>query len=117
MFLRCQYSSKRKYSLKEGNLALARLDERTDDGRECSSEREREDTRELGNGVVEEEDEKAKPERDDKSTQNEEEEEEEEEEGDYFQDLTDLCKYLWWEMHVIIHLFPSLSSLSPSASH
>ena len=91
-------------------MALARLDEGTDDGRECSSEREREDTTELGNGVVEEVDEQVKLEKDDKSTQKE--EEEEEEEGDYFQDPTDICKYLWWEKYILIHLFPSLSSLS-----
>ena len=64
----------------------------------------------MGDGVVE--DEQVKLESDDK----EEEEEEEEEEGDYFQDLTDICKYLWWEMHVFIHLFPSLSSLSQCQS-
>ena len=66
---------------------------------------------------MEEVDEQVKFEKDDKSTQKEEEEEEEEvEEGDYFQDPTDLCKYLWWEMHVFIHLFPSLSSLSQCQS-
>ena len=104
IFFRYQHSSKRKYSLKEGNLALA--NERTDDERECSSEREREDTTELGNGVVEEEDEKVKLERDDKSTQ------EEVEDDDYFQDLTDLGKYLCWEKHVFIHFSPF-----PSTSH
>ena len=113
-FFRRQHSSKRKYSLKEGNLALARLDERTDDGRECSSEREREDTTELGNGidngVLEEVDEQVKLDRDDKSTQ------EEVEDDNYFQDLTDLGKYFWWEKHVSIHLFPSLSSLSQCQS-
>ena len=58
---------------------------------------------------MEEENEQVKLEKDDKSPQKA---DEEEGEGDYFQDPTDICKYLWWEMHVFIHLFPSLSSLS-----
>ena len=108
---RCQYSSKRKYSLKEGNLALPRLDERTDDGRECSSEREREDTAELGNGVVEELDKQVKLESDDKSTQKA--DEEEEEEGDYFQDPTDICKYLYIFSYTSFPLYLHF----PSSSH
>ena len=79
----------RKYSLKEGNLTLARLDERTDDGRECSSERDREDTTIFSNvsveiAVVSEKENSEK----DKQTQRI----EEEEVDDYFQDPTDICK-------------------------
>ena len=83
-FLRCQYSSKRKYSLKEGNLALARLDERTDDERECSSERESEDTTELGNESV------VIAEKGDSEEDKETQRIEEEEVDDYFP--TDICK-------------------------
>ena len=86
---RCQYRSKRKYSLKEGNLTLARLDERTDDERECSSERGRQDTTELSNEMAcEPEEENSK---EDEPSQRE---EEADEAGNCFQGPINICKQL-----------------------
>ena len=67
----------------------------------------------MGNGVVEELDKQVKLESDDKSTQKADEEEEEEEEGDYFQDPTDIGKYLYIFSYTSFPLYLHF----PSASH
>ena len=68
-------------------MALARLDERTDDGRECSSEREREDTTEFSNESLE-----IASEAEEENNEEDKQSQREEEVDDYFQDPT--CKWL-----------------------
>ena len=98
---RCHCKSRRKYSLKEGNLALSTLDHAADEERD-SVGRETEEKTELvemvgSNESVEDEG---------KQTEDEEEEVEEEDGDDYFQDPTDICKYCGGKCAFFTHNSP-----------
>ena len=87
--------------MKDGNLALSRLDYAADEERD-SVERETEEKTELvemvgSNEPVEDEG---------KQTEDEEEEVEEEDGDDYFQDPTDICKYCGGKCALFTHNSP-----------
>ena len=95
--------------MKDGNLALSRLDYAADEER-YSVGRETEEKTELVEMVGSNE----SVENEGKQTEDEEEEVEEEDGDDYFQDPTDICKYCG-KMCII---YTQLSCLHfPSASH
>ena len=92
---------RKKYSFRDGNLALSRLDYAADEERD-SIGRETEEKTELveivgSNESVEDEG---------KQTEDEEEEVEEEDGDGYFQDPTDICKYCGGKCALFTHNSP-----------